>query len=81
MPQQIFIIFVAKEDHRMKKYIGIFLMSLLSTIAIAQKNNYNLVIGTYTAPGKSEGIYTYDFDAVTGNTSLKNITKDIANPS
>lgn len=65
----------------MKKYIGIFLMSLLSTIAIAQKTNYNLIIGTYTAPGKSEGIYTYDFDVANGNTSLKNITKGIPNPS
>ncbi|WP_029282626.1 lactonase family protein [Pedobacter sp. R20-19] len=65
----------------MKKYIGIFLMSLLSTIAFAQQNHYNLVIGTYTAPGKSEGIYTYDFDSNIGNTKLKNITKDIANPS
>ena len=64
----------------MKKYIGIFLMTLLSTISVAQKN-FNLVVGTYTAPGKSEGIYTYDFDVITGNTSLKNIAKGIPNPS
>ena len=64
----------------MKKYIGIFLMSLISTIAVAQKH-YNLIVGTYTAPGKSEGIYSYDFEGATGNTSLKNITKGIANPS
>jgi len=80
LPQQIFIIFVPKEDHHMKKYIGIFLMSLISTIAVAQKH-YNLIVGTYTAPGKSEGIYSYDFEGATGNTSLKNITKGIANPS
>lgn len=55
-------------------------MSLISTIAVAQKH-YNLIVGTYTAPGKSEGIYTYDFEGATGNTSLKNITKGIANPS
>ncbi|MCX2583164.1 lactonase family protein [Pedobacter sp. MR22-3] len=65
----------------MKKYIGLFLMSLLSTIATAQQTHYNLVIGTYTAPGKSEGIYTYDFDTNAGNTALKNITKGTANPS
>ncbi|MFD2289083.1 beta-propeller fold lactonase family protein [Pedobacter petrophilus] len=64
----------------MKKYIGIFLMSLLSTVAVAQKK-YNLIVGTYTAPGKSEGIYTYDFDIANGNTSLKNIAKGIPNPS
>jgi len=80
LPQQIFLIFVPKEDHHMKKYIGIFLMTLLSTISVAQKN-FNLVVGTYTAPGKSEGIYIYDFDIITGNTSLKNITKGIPNPS
>lgn len=56
-------------------------MSLLSTIAFAQKTNYNLLIGTYTAPGKSEGIYTYNFNTVNAVSSLKQITKGTANPS
>ena len=65
----------------MKKNIIIFLMSLLSTIAFAQKTNYNLLVGTYTAPGKSEGIYTYNFNTATAVSNLKQIAKGIANPS
>jgi len=65
----------------MKKYIGIYLMSLISTLAFAQKSNYNLLVGTYTAPGKSEGIYAYDFNTATADVTLKHITKETANPS
>lgn len=64
----------------MKKYISILLMSVLSTVALAQKK-YNLLIGTYTAPGKSEGIYSYDFNADNGTAALKYVTKGTANPS
>jgi len=46
-----------------------------------QAQDFNLLIGTYTNSGKSEGIYTYNFNTVTGNTKLKAITKDVANPS
>ncbi|KQN38297.1 6-phosphogluconolactonase [Pedobacter sp. Leaf41] len=65
----------------MKKNIIIFLMSLLSTIAFAQKTNYNLLVGTYTKPGKSEGIYIYNFNTATAASNLKQIAKGIANPS
>jgi len=65
----------------MKKYFSILLMSVLSTAALAQKNNYNLIIGTYTAPGKSEGIYAYNFNTSTADVSLKHVTKGTANPS
>ncbi|TCD04584.1 lactonase family protein [Pedobacter frigidisoli] len=65
----------------MKRKIAILLMTLTSTIAFAQKTNYNLLIGTYTAPGKSEGIYTYNFNNATAATTLKNIAKGTANPS
>ncbi|KLT65188.1 lactonase family protein [Pedobacter sp. BMA] len=65
----------------MKRYFGIFLMSLLSTAAFSQQNTYNLIVGTYTAPGKSEGIYTYSFDITAGTTTLKNVTRGTANPS
>jgi len=65
----------------MKKYFSILLMSVLSTAALAQKSNYNLIVGTYTAPGKSEGIYAYNFNTSTADVSLKHITKEIANPS
>lgn len=65
----------------MKKYISILLMSILSITALAQKSNYNLLIGTYTAPGKSEGIYTYNFNTSTADVTLKYVTKGTANPS
>ncbi|MDP1844078.1 MAG: lactonase family protein [Sediminibacterium sp.] len=48
----------------------------------AQKKNYQyaLVIGTYTNSGKSEGIYTYEFNAKNGATNFKRKTV-IADPS
>ena len=57
------------------------ILSILSTLTFAQKNNYNLIVGTYTAPGKSEGIYTYNFNTATAATKIKSITKNTANPS
>ena len=65
----------------MKKHIAIIIMTLLTTAAVAQQASYNLIVGTYTAPGKSEGIYTYRFDPSNGQTELKHITKGTANPS
>jgi len=46
-----------------------------------QAQDFNLLIGTYTNSGKSEGIYTYNFNTLSGDTKLKAITKDVANPS
>ncbi|MBO9674518.1 MAG: lactonase family protein [Sphingobacteriaceae bacterium] len=65
----------------MKKFSSLFILSILATLTFAQKNTYNLIIGTYTAPGKSEGIYTYNFNSSTAATSIKSITKNTANPS
>lgn len=56
-------------------------MSLLTTAAFSQKINYNLIVGTYTAPGKSEGIYIYNFNSATAAITLKSLTKGIENPS
>jgi 6-phosphogluconolactonase len=47
----------------------------------AQTANYNLLIGTYTNTGKSEGIYVYDFNTQTGAFRAKSIAKNITNPS
>ena len=41
----------------------------------------NLLIGTYTKPGKSEGIYVYEFDTKTGKPMYKNKVIGINNPS
>ncbi len=65
----------------MKKFSSLFVLTILSTLTFAQKSNYNLIIGTYTTPGKSEGIYTYNFNASTATASVKSIAKNTANPS
>ena len=46
-----------------------------------QAQNYNLLIGTYTNSGKSEGIYVYNFNAVTGALKAKSVAKGVSNPS
>lgn len=43
--------------------------------------DYQLLVGTYTAPGKSEGIYIYDYQSKTAGTRLESIAKNIINPS
>src|SRR6478609_3201261 len=44
-------------------------------------HEYNLLIGTYTQPGKSEGIYVYRFNSETGAFSYKSKAIGIENPS
>ena len=41
----------------------------------------NLLIGTYTQPGKSEGLYVYEFNSVTGELSYKSKATGVVNPS
>jgi len=57
-------------------------ISLLS-LAQAQTANttYNLLIGTYTSAGKSDGIYVYTFNSETGEFSYKAQVAGIKNPS
>jgi 6-phosphogluconolactonase len=64
----------------MKKLLitAAFLISLSTAFA---QNNFNLLIGTYTSGGKSEGIYTYNFNADNAESNLKSITKNVNNPS
>lgn len=57
------------------------------TIALAQSNTapagaptYDLLIGTYTAAGKSRGIYVYRFDSATGQASPVSSVETV-NPS
>ena len=65
----------------MKKVL--YLLPLLFWImdAKAQTTDYNLLIGTYTNTGKSEGIYVYDFNTETGAFRAKSIGKNVINPS
>lgn len=63
----------------MKKiYILIFAITISLQI---KAQNYNLIIGTYTNKGTSEGIYTYSYDSQTAETKLKSVTKNVINPS
>jgi 6-phosphogluconolactonase len=62
----------------MKKIL--FLLTALFIMLQAEAQNYNLIIGTYTNKGNSEGIYVYDYNTQTANTKLKSTTKS-TNPS
>jgi 6-phosphogluconolactonase len=68
-----------------KRFVTVLLL-LVSVFKISQaqkvKNeNFNLLIGTYTSSGKSEGIYVYEFNVNTGANSYKSKATGIANPS
>ena len=65
----------------MKKLIFTFLISILMLPICAQKSNYRLLIGTYTSPGKSQGIYLYDVDMQKGEFAQKSVTTGVSNPS
>jgi 6-phosphogluconolactonase len=53
------------------RIIFLYACLLLSTGLKAQSTKYHLLIGTYTSPGKSEGIYVYEFDSQTGEMEYK----------
>jgi len=53
------------------KIIVLFSLLLLTSGSIAQTSKYHLLIGTYTSPGKSEGIYVYEFDSQSGGMTYK----------
>lgn len=65
----------------MNKICLLLLAAFFSVQSVAQKNTYNLLIGTYTSPGKSEGIYTYNFDATTAESKFSSVAKEVTNPS
>ncbi len=60
-----------------------FLLPLILTTmqSCAQQKELNLVVGTYTKPGGSEGIYVYQFNTETADFKLKQLTKGVDNPS
>jgi 6-phosphogluconolactonase len=65
----------------MKRILFIFLVSIFIFPVPAQKNNYRLLIGTYTNPDKSKGIYTYSVDMKNNVFTQKSVTSGIQNPS
>lgn len=64
----------------LKKSYFCFLLLIMSSTLFAQSAKYQLLIGTYTSPSKSEGIYIYDFDSASGEMTYKSKTI-IENPS
>lgn len=65
----------------MRKLFYLLTASIFFFSAQAQQADYHLVIGTYTAPGKSEGIYVYDFNTSKASFKLENVEKNVINPS
>lgn len=65
----------------MKKTFYLLAFMICTLTAQAQKADYNLIIGTYTKPGVSEGIYVYDFNTKTAASTAKSIEKNTINPS
>jgi len=53
----------------------------LSSCAQKEQINEKLLIGTYTAPGKSEGIYVYDFNTDDATLKQVSVEKNVINPS
>ncbi|WP_158797123.1 lactonase family protein [Pedobacter sp. L105] len=65
----------------MKKLLYVLAAALFSLSAKAQTKNYHLVIGTYTAPGVSKGIYVYDFNTANAEFKQEAVEKNVINPS
>ncbi|TRX22112.1 lactonase family protein [Flavobacterium franklandianum] len=65
----------------MKKTVTILFTIFAFSTLQAQENKFNLIVGTYTKPCDSKGIYVYEFDSNTGGFSLKSNTENIFNPS
>lgn len=68
----------------MKTTAILLLIPLIFSMAHAQSTKaklFNLLIGTYTNPGKSDGIYVYTFNSETGEFKYKAEATGIKNPS
>lgn len=55
----------------LKKNIGFYVLMFISSTLFAQAERYHLLVGTYTSPGKSEGIYVYEFNTENGEITYK----------
>lgn len=65
----------------MRKSIYLFAAMIFTLSAKAQQADYKLLIGTYTTPGKSEGIYVYNFNTSTADLTPVSIQRNVVNPS
>jgi len=53
----------------------------MATAQKTENGKSNLIIGTYTQPGKSEGLYVYEFNPTNGEVTYKAKAAGITNPS
>lgn len=60
---------------------ALLLSLLLALSQVFQAQSYRFLVGTYTSPGKSQGIYTYVLDGKTGVVTQKSVTTGVSNPS
>ncbi len=65
----------------MKIIYSSLLAIFMTTLAQAQENKFNLLVGTFTKSCDSKGIYVYQFDANSGDFVFKSSTENILNPS
>jgi 6-phosphogluconolactonase len=68
----------------MRTVIALIFVICFADLVHGQSNNvktYNLLVGTYNSSAESDGIYVYDFDALTGNSKLKSKVAGVENPS
>jgi len=56
---------------RIKQAIIFYMLMFISSTLFAQAPKYHLLVGTYTSPGKSEGIYIYEFNSENGDLTYK----------
>ena len=61
--------------------VTICIFPMVNCQTTSMDKNYNLLIGTYTKPGKSNGIYVYKFNTETGEFSYRTEASGIKNPS
>ncbi len=67
----------------MRLIIFLFILLMATTQGIAQpkgRSSFYLVVGTYTSKS-SEGIYVYEFNALTGETKKVSVAMGLSNPS
>lgn len=64
----------------MKNSIYIIFLLIFSSI-YGQENQVKFLVGTYTNTCKSEGVYVYDLDLISGNVSMYNHSDKVENPS
>lgn len=64
----------------MKRIDLLIIIALLQTLSV-QSQSYHLLIGTYTSPDKSQGIYSYSINMKTGAFTQQSVATGISNPS